>query len=379
MKTLGVGIVGYGFIGRVHAYGYLNLPLFYQTLPVRVKLVGVCTAHLETAKKARDEIGFAVATTNYKELLKRDNIHIIDCCTPNFLHRDILMDSLRAGKHIYADKPLATNLKEAEQILNVAQESETVRQMAFEYRFIPAIMRARQLVEEKFLGKVFHFRMMYLHSGYVDSERPLSWRLDRKKAGGGALQDMGPHVIDLIRHLLGDVKAVNTVNKTFIGQRPLPGEPNKKAKVEVDDISLMQVEMKSGAVGTVEVSRLATGSNDELRIEIHGDSGALCFNLMDPNWLLVYDNKDPKDPIGGLRGFKKIETVQRYPEPVSLPGPKFSIGWMRYHIASQFDFIMRIAEGKQGNPNFHDGYKVQEVIEAAYQSAERGEWVKIFS
>jgi len=376
-KRLGVAIVGYGFIGRVHAYGYLNLPLFYQTLPAKVKLVGVCTAHIQTAKKAKDEVGFAVATTNYKDLLKRDDIDIIDCCTPNYLHKNLLIDSMRAEKHVYGDKPLAMNLKEAEQILKVAQETKVVHQMAFEYRFIPAIMRAKELAKEKFLGKTFHFRAIYLHSGYLDPQRPISWRLDKKRAGGGALIDMGPHLIDLIRYLLGEVKGVNTISETFIKKRPLPGKPNKKVKVEVDDISLLQIKMESGAVGTVEVSRLATGSNDELRIEIHGSKGAICFNLMDPNWLWVYDTQDPEEPIGGFRGFKKIETVQRYPEPASLPGPKFSIGWMRYHIASQFDFIKRVAEGKEGIPSFYDGYKAQEVIEAAQVSATEKRWVSL--
>lgn len=376
-KRLGVAIVGYGFIGRVHAYGYLNLPLFYQTLPAKVKLVGVCTAHAQTAKKAKDEIGFAVATTNYKDLLKRDDIDIIDCCIPNYLHKNLLIDSMRAEKHVYGDKPLAMNLKEAEQILKVAQETKVVHQMAFEYRFIPAIMRAKELAKKKFLGKTFHFRAIYLHSGYLDPQRPISWRLDKKRAGGGALIDMGPHLIDLIRYLLGEVKGVNTISETFIKKRPLPGKPNKKVKVEVDDISLLQIKMESGAVGTVEVSRLATGSNDELRIEIHGSKGAICFNLMDPNWLWVYDTQDPEEPIGGFRGFKKIETVQRYPEPASLPGPKFSIGWMRYHIASQFDFIKRVAEGKEGIPSFYDGYKAQEVIEAAQVSATEKRWVSL--
>ena len=135
--------------------------------------------------------------------------------------------------------------------------------------------------------------------------------------------------------------------------------------------------MQSGAVGTVEVSRLATGSTDELRIEIHGKRGAICFNLMDPNWLWVYHTRDPEEPIGGLRGFKKIETVQRYPKPASLPGPKFSIGWMRYHIASQFDFIKRVVEKKEGSPSFLDGYKVQEVMEAAQVSAREKRWVSL--
>ena len=376
-KELGVGIVGWGFIGKVHTYAYLNLPLFYQPSPAKVKLVGVCTAHEATAKQAKKIAGFQFATTSYQDLLEREDIDIINCCTPNYLHRDILVSALKAGKHVYCDKPLAINLHQAKEILNVAEKSSSVHQMTFEYRFIPAIMRAKKLIDEGFLGKVFSFRGCYLHSGYIDPSRPMSWRLDKKKAGGGALFDLGSHVLDLIRHLLGEYRAVFAKSYTFIKERPLPEDLAKKAKVEVDDISFLQIEMENGAAGSVEVSRLATGTNDELRIEIHGSKGAIYFNLMDPNWLWVYDTKDPEKPIGGLRGFKKIETVQRYPEPASLPGPKFSIGWMRYHIASQFDFVTRIVEDKKGNPGFYDGYKVQEVMEAAQISARKRRWVNL--
>jgi len=376
-KKLGVGIVGYGFIGKVHTYGYINLPLFYQSPPAKINLVGVCTAHKETAEAARKIGGFQFATTSYKDLLEREDIDIIHCCTPNYLHKDLLIDTLRAEKHIYCDKPLALNLKEAEEILEATKKSNRVHQMTFEYRFIPAIRRAKKLVTDGFLEDVFSFRGFYLHSGYIDPSRPMSWRLDKKKAGGGALFDLGSHVLDLVRYLLGEYRAVFATTCTFIKERSLPDEPARKAKVEVDDISFLQIKMKSGAVGTVEVSRLATGSNDELRIEIHGSRDAIYFNLMDPNWLWVYDTKDPQEPVGGLRGFKKIETVQRYPEPASLPGPKFSIGWMRYHIASQFDFITRIVEKREARPSFLDGYKVQEVMEAAQVSAREKRWVSL--
>ena len=376
MEELGVGIVGYGFIGKVHTYGYINLPLFYDS-PAKIKLVGVCTGHKQTAKKAKDIGNFSFATTSYQDLLKRDDIHIINCCTPNYLHKNILIDALKAGKHIYCDKPLAMNLSEAKEILKVAEKSNKVYQMTFEYRFIPAVMRAKQLIEEGFLGKVFSFRGCYLHSGYIDPTRPMSWRLDKKKAGGGALFDLGSHIIDLTRYLLGDYKSVFASTYTFINERPLLHNPTKKTKVEVDDISFLQLKMQNGAIGTLEASRLATGANDDLRIEIHGEKGALYYNHMNPNWLWIYDTRDASEPIGGLRGFKRVETVQRYPRPATLPGPKFSIRWMRYHIASQYDFVKRIVDGKKGNPSFYDGYKVQEVMEAAYLSVKRGKWVNL--
>ncbi len=376
-KELGVGIVGYGFMGKVHTYGYTNLPLFYQPSPAKINLIGVCTAHEKTAEAARKIGDFQFATTSYKELLEREDIDIIHCCTPNYLHKDLLIDALRAEKHIYCDKPLALNLKEAKEILDTAKRSNSVHQMTFEYRFIPAIMRAKRLVEDGFLGDVFSFRGLYLHSGYIDPSRSFSWRLDKKRVGGGALFDLGSHILDLVGYLLGEYKAVFATTSTFIKERPLPDNPKRKAKVEVDDIAFLQLKMENAAMGTVEVSRLATGTNDELRIEIYGSKGAIYFNLMDPNWLWIYDTRDAKEPIGGLRGFKKVETVQRYPLPAGLPGPKFSIGWMRYHIASQFDFITRIVEKKEGSPSFLDGYKVQEVMEAAQVSAKKKQWVSL--
>ena len=205
----------------------------------------------------------------------------------------------------------------------------------------------------------------------------MSWRLEKEKAGGGALFDLGSHIIDLINWLLGDYKSVFATTETFIKKRPEKKGSKELKKVEIDDLALLQVRMKSGALGTLEFSRLATGTNDEFRIEIHGDKGAIYFNSIEPNWVTVYDVREEGEPVGGKRGFKKIETVQRYPEPAKFPGPKFAIGWLRYHIASQYDFITNIANGKEASSSFKDGYKVQELMEAAYISAKERRWVSI--
>ena len=150
-----------------------------------------------------------------------------------------------------------------------------------------------------------------------------------------------------------------------------------RQRVDVDDIALMHAELINGAIGTLEASRLATGTNDEFRLEFHGSKGAIYFNSMDPNWLSVFDNTEQGTPIGGRRGFKRIETVQRYPEPAVLPGPKFSIGWMRYHIASIHDFLTHIVEDTPSSPDFVDGLKVHEAIDAAQKSAQAGTWQEV--
>jgi predicted dehydrogenase len=376
-REIRIGLVGYGFIGKVHTLAYQILPMMYDPFPVHIRLVGVSAASQASTQRGVEQGRYEFGTTDWRELMARDDIDVIDCCTPNFLHKEVLIAAMRAGKHVYCDKPLAMNLTEAREILSVAQETGVQHQMTFNYRFIPAMMRARQLVEEGFLGRVFSFRAAYLHAGYIDPNRPFTWRLDAARGGGGALFDLGSHVLDLIRFLLGDYESVQALTETFIKERPLPGKAGERMAVGVDDLALMTVRMANGAVGTVEASRLATGTNDELRLEIHGSQGALRFNLMDPNWLYIYDVREPGAPIGGDRGFKAIETVQRYPPPAVLPGPKFSVGWMRYHIASQHDFITSLIEGQPTSPDFEDGMRIQEVMEAAYISAGEDRWVSL--
>lgn len=375
--TLGVGMVGYGFIGKVHTYAYLNLPLFYDPAPCRVRLAGVCTAHAQSGRKAQDQAGYASACTDSRELIARDDVHIINCCTPNYLHRDLLVAALEAGKHVYCDKPLALDLAQAQEICRVAGRAAGKHQMTFEYRFIPAILRAKQLIEAGFLGDLLTFRALYLHAGYVDPDRPISWRLRMDQSGGGAIMDLGPHIIDLVRHLAGEFRTVWATTRTFVKDRPVSKGSAQRRRVDVDDVALIQAELVSGAVGTLEVSRLATGTNDEFRLEFHGTKGALSFNSMDPNWLAAFDNTQPDVPLGGQRGFTRIEAVQRYPKPAVLPGPKFTIGWMRYHIASIHNFLTHIMEDAPCAPDFVDGLRAHEVIDAAQKSAQSGTWQQV--
>ncbi len=376
-RELRIGMVGYGFIGKVHTYAYRNIPFFYDPFPAEIKLVGVCASSQASVQKGIEQGGYQFGTTDYRELIAREDIDIIDCCAPNFLHKPVLIEAMRAGKHVYCEKPLAINLEEAREILAVAQKTGVKHEMTFQNRFIPAMMRAKQLVEEGFLGDIFSFRACYLHSGYIDTSRPLTWRMDIKRGGGGAIYDLGSHALDLILFLLGDFEAVYATMETFVGERPLPDQPGVMGKVEVDDLALMLLRLKGRGLGTLEASRVATGTNDELRIEVHGNKGAIAFNLMDPNWLWVYDVRGGAEPIGGRRGFTKLETVQRYPKPAALPGPKFTLGWMRFHVANQHDFLTSIIEDRPASPDFEDGLKVQEAMEAAHISAREERWVQL--
>jgi predicted dehydrogenase len=371
-QSLGVGIVGYGFIGRVHAWAHRSLPFFYSPLPRQTRLIGVCTSRRETAEAARQEAGFEFATTNVAELLSRPDIDVIHCCTPNDSHTDLLLAALPAGKHIYCDKPLTRTLEEARRVAEAARSVSTVQRMTFHYRFAPATLRAKELIESGFLGELYQFRGLYLHAGYIDPQRPRTWRTEMAKSGGGAITDLGVHAFDLVRFLVGEFDAVNAQLTTRIPMRPdvVTGQP---APVDVDDIAVVQARTKSGAIGVIEASRLATGVQDELRIELHGSKGMIAWNLMDPNFLDVYDARDPEEPLGGNRGVKRIECVSRYPKPWSFKTPKNAIGWNQLHAHSLFDFVRAIAEDDTtSGPTFQDGLAAQAFVHACQQSAEAG-------
>lgn len=377
MGKLGIGVIGAGGIGKVHILGYKSMSSYYDLGSNRIELVGVCTAHEETAREAQKQHQFRFSCTDYRRLLREKDIHIIDCAVPNYLHHKIVIDAIEAGKHIYCEKPLAMNVREAEDIVKKASTSNVKCQIAFNYRFVPAIMRAKQLITEGRLGKILTFRAAYLHSGYITPDRPMSWRLRKSQAGGGALFDLGSHVLDLVRYLLGECEAVLASSYTFIKRRPVTKGARQMEEVDVDDVSFLHLRLRSGAVGTVEASRVSTGSIDELKIEIQGDKGAIKFNLMDPNWLYFYDATDKNEPLGGDRGFKRIETLQRYPDSDLQACARASVGWLRFHVASQYNFIKAILDDLTPEPGFEDGLAVQRIMEAAYISSKEKKWVNL--
>jgi predicted dehydrogenase len=368
MKEYGVGIIGYGFIGKVHTYSYKNIPYYYRDPPCKVKLVGVCTNSPENAEKAREQSGFSIATTDYKELIERDDIHIINCCVPNFLHYEVVKKALEEKKHIYCEKPLALNLQEAKKLYDIAKDSGVKHHITFQYRFIPAIMKAKMLINQDAIGDIFSIRGEYLHSSCVvqSKKKAYSWKAEFNKVGGGVLVDLGSHLIDLTRYLVGDFRRVNGFLKNFTS-------PDTRT----DDIAIINCDMKNGAIGTLEASKMATGTNDELRFEIHGSKGAVNFNSMKPNWLDFYDNTKPDKPIGGMKGFKRIDTIQKYLESPEIPMQKFSIGWIRYHVACLHSFLTALAKDTKNSPNFKDGLEVQKVIEAVYASDKNEKWINI--
>ena len=215
-----------------------------------------------------------------------------------------------------------------------------------------------------------------MHSGSVDAKKPIGWKQDKKFGGGGVLFDLGSHAIDLIYHLLGEYASVFAHTDVIYKQRP--DKSGNMVDIEADDLAFIIARMKSGVSGTIEASKVATGANDELRFEIHGDKGSLRFNLMEPNWLEYYDNTLPDAPLGGEKGYTKIECVQRYKKPGDgFPGPKFSVGWIRSHVHSLYNFLCSVDEMKKATPSFKEGAYVQYVMEKAYEADNSKQWVDL--
>lgn len=376
MKEIRVGIVGFGFMGRAHTFGYKTIPLYYRDLPFKITLAGVATPRLEAAQRAAEELGILKATTDPNELFADPDIGVISICTPNIFHKEGVLKALKAGKHVYCDKPLAANYAEALEVAQAAEESGCVTQMALQYRFYTGTLRAKQLIEEGRLGRVLSFRSAYLHPTGVNPKKVISWKQQKAFGGGGVLFDLGSHVFDLMYWLLGEYDSVLTNNTIVYPQRP--DKDGNMVDVDAEDLSISMVKMKSGATGTVEASKIAMGTNDELRFEIHGTKGAIYYNSMKPNELLFYDGTQTDMPCGGESGFKAIECVNRYESPGGFfPGPKFTIDFMRGHVHCLYNFLSHVYEGRPCSPSFSDGAYIEYVMEKAYESDASGQWVKL--
>ena len=371
---INIGLLGYGAIGRLHGMSYGQLPFIYPGKLPRPVLHTVCTSRTETAEAARIEGGFAHAVIDQDALITNPDVDIVDVTLPNHLHLLAVTAALSAGKHVYCEKPLAGNINDARAIARAVQASDASFGMVFQNRFIPALMKARELMQEGKLGRIFTYRAEYLHSGYQDSQRPLSWRMKKDEGGSGALGDLGSHVIDLIRYLIGEFDSLQGHLETFIHERPISKGSAKTGPVTVDDAAWFRARMKNGAIGTVEASRFATGTLDELRIRIYGERGALRFDLMDPNFLYWFDESQAGGEFGGSRGWQRLDTVANYPG-AKTPSARAPLGWARAHAENQYRFLAAVTGGQEPSPNIIDGLRVQLVMDAVERSAaDDGTW-----
>ena len=375
MKTYKIGILGFGFIGKVHAFAHRTIPIYYPQAEFRTHITHLGTSTLESAREACGQIQADVAVADYREVTENPDIDIVHICTPNHLHKDMLLSAIKNKKHIYCDKPLTATAAEAEKIEEALVGYDATAQMTFQCRFFPATLRAVQLVRQGFLGDVHEFRAAYLHSGSATPETPLKWKLSAKY-GGGVIADLGAHVFDLIQVLLGDYDRLIAASRIAYPERPAADDPTRMEMVEAEDSVHIIAHLQNGATGTIEASKTATGTEDELRFELHGSSGAIRFNSMQPNHLQVYDAGLSDQPLGGMKGWTSVDCGQRYPES-NFPGPKFSIGWIRAHVASLYSFLDNVHNGAPGEPGLDQGIYIQRIIECTRTSAELNDWVKV--
>lgn len=363
MKIYNVGIIGFGFIGKVHSYAYENLKYYYPEAPFRVKVVGVCTSRKETADIAKEQYRIEFTTTDYKELIENPNIEIIDISSPNIYHYQQLVYAIENKKHIYCEKPIVSTIEEALELEKILKDYYKIHQVTFHNRFIPATIKTKELIENGFIGKPTIFRIAYYHSGSVEKEKPIGWKQEK---GAGVLLDLGSHVIDLIYYFLGEFDEVIGNDMILYPERPTKN--GKIVKIEVEDHISINVKMKNGSIGLIEASKIATGTMDELKYEIYGTKGAVRFNSENPNFLKIYSlDKE---------GFEEIFLGGNYKES-NFPGSKFTSGWMRAHIHSIYNFLKSIHENKQATPSLYDGIYNMKVIEKIKKSTKTKRWEKL--
>ena len=364
-QTLRIGLLGFGAMGRTHTWAVQNLPFFYGDLPYRAITHGVCTTSQEKSQRVAKEFGISLATANEDDLIYNPDIQVIDICTPNLCHYETLKKALAAGKHVLCEKPLTVTADQAKEIAELAANSNRVCGMVFNNRWLAPVMRAKQLVDEGRLGRILHFHASYLHNSCIDPDRRVGWKQDKTVCGGGVLFDLGSHVIDLLGFLCGHFTEVGGMSQIAYPTRK--GRNGEAWETNADESFFLTGKTGEGACGTVTVGKLQVGTNDDLSFEIYGEKGALRFSLMEPNWLYYYDNNAVNTPMGGMRGFTKIECVGRYPD-LTFPSPKAPAGWLYGHLASMHAFLSSVDAGNAFYPSLQDGLYVQSVMGIAYTS-----------
>ena len=359
-ETLGIGLVGYGMIGKVHALAYHDIPVIYPGVLPRIKLSAVCTTNERSAQSAARDGGFDSWTTSIDELATRKDVDVIDVCVPNFAHRDIILAALKAGKHVIVDKPLARNAAEAQEIARAVAIAKVQLGMVFNYRFVPALTLAHKMIADGTLGTIYHFYFDYLHSGYQNPNRAMSWRLRHSQSGGGAIVDLGSHMIDLARFLLGEFSEAKLTTKTYVTERPTSANSPKLEPVDVDDAAWLHAKMQSGAQGTLFVTRFATGAVDDMNVHICGERGSLKFSLQDGNVLNYFD----AEAKAATQGWTRINTATQY-EGAVVPPPRSILGWNRTHTENIYQFLRSLTHEQPIAPDVTDGLRVHQIIEMA--------------
>jgi predicted dehydrogenase len=384
-SSIGVGMVGYAFMGAAHSHAWRSAPRFFD-LPLLPRMTALCGRDHGGVTEAAGRLGWESVETDWKALVARDDVDLVDVCTPGDTHAEIAIAALEAGKHVLCEKPLANSVEEAEAMVEAADAAAArgARSMVgFTYRRVPAIALARRLVEEGRIGEIRHVRAQYLQDWIVDPEAPLSWRLQKERAGSGALGDIGAHIVDLTQYVTGDrITAVTGRLETFVKERPLPvehvglsgtGGP-ERGRVTVDDAAAFLAQFGGGAVGVFEATRFATGRKNAIRIEVNGSKGSLAFDFEDMNVLHFYDETEPSV----TRGFRRILVTEAdHPYAGAWWPPGHVLGYEHGFTHQVVDLLRAVGSGHEPVPSFVDGLRVQRVLAAVEASSASGRWIEI--
>ena len=373
-RTLQVGLIGYGFMGRAHSNAWRQAPRFFD-LPANVRMSTLCGRNARAVKKAAATLGWEKSVTDWRAVVNDPEIDIIDISTPNDSHAGIAIAAAAAGKAILCEKPLARDVSEAERMAAAVRKARVINMVCHNYRRVPALALAREMITRGELGqRLYHYRARYAQDWIADPKFPLVWRLRAKAAGSGSLGDIGSHIIDLARYLVGEFREVCAMSETLVKQRPLPGNRGGRGKVTVDDAVSLLGRFRNGALATLEATRFAPGRRNGLTIEINGSGGSLVFDLEQMNRLQFYRTEDAE----GRRGFREIlvtESVHPYIEHWWPPG--HLIGYEHSFVHMIADFVRAVVARRSAPPTFADGLANQRVIEAIERSARQKKWVRL--
>nr|CAA9238675.1 Myo-inositol 2-dehydrogenase [uncultured Armatimonadetes bacterium] len=382
-RKINIGLVGYQFMGKAHSNAFRQVGKFFPDLEAEPVLKALCGRSEEKVKAAADKFGFESYETDYRKLLERDDIDLIDIVTPGNSHAEIAVAAANAGKMVVCEKPLANTVPEAEAMLRAARENNVPNAVCFNYRRIPAIALAKKMIAEGRIGKVFHFRGVYLQDWIVDPNFPIVWRLQGDVAGSGSHGDLNAHLIDIAHYLVGPITEVSGMLDTFIKQRPLLAESDDRlggkasdqmGEVTVDDSSIFIARFDSGTLGTFEATRLAPGRKNHSRWEINGEKGSLVFNMERMNELEYYNADDPED----VRGFRVIQTTDNpHPYTANYWPAGHIIGYEHTFINFFHDVLNDFAAGRPTHPDFADGLACQKVLDAVDRSSKNRAWEQV--
>ena len=382
MAEIGVGLVGYKFMGRAHSNAYRQLPRFFDVDPAP-RMAAICGRDEAGVREAAGSLGWDSYETDYRRLIGRDDVGLVDVVTPGNTHREIVLAALEAGKHVICEKPLANSLAEAREMLVAAREAGTINAVCFNYRRAPAVQLAKRLVDEGRLGTIRHWRATYLQDFIMDPDFPLIWRLKKELAGSGALGDIGAHIVDLSQFLLGPVSEVVGMMETFVKERPLEGASAgggllasggaETGEVTVDDAAAFLARFEDGAIGTFEATRFAAGRRNKNAFEINGSEGSVAFNLERMNELEVFFVDDASD----VQGFRTVNVTEPdHPFAGAWWPPGHILGYEHTFVHTMKDLMDGIGTGTSPAPTFEDAYRVQAVLDAVERSAGGGVWTR---